>query len=66
MNPIATWTDADVAHYVEANDVPRNPLLERGYTSIGCEPCTTLPSDPNDPRSGRWNGKDKTECGLHE
>ena len=66
VNPIATWTDADVASYVEANDVPRNPLLLQGYTSIGCEPCTTLPSDPNDPRSGRWNGKDKTECGLHE
>jgi phosphoadenosine phosphosulfate reductase len=66
VNPIATWTEADVAAYVEANDVPRNPLLLQGYTSIGCEPCTTLPSDPNDPRSGRWNGKDKTECGLHE
>jgi phosphoadenosine phosphosulfate reductase len=66
VNPIATWTDADVAYYIEANDVPRNPLLSRGYTSIGCEPCTTLPSDPDDPRSGRWRGQDKTECGLHE
>ena len=66
VNPIATWTDADVAYYIEANDVPRNPLLDRGYLSIGCEPCTTLPSDPDDPRSGRWNGQDKTECGLHE
>jgi len=66
VNPIATWTDADVAYYIEANDVPRNPLLERGYLSIGCEPCTTLPSDPDDPRSGRWKGQDKTECGLHE
>jgi phosphoadenosine phosphosulfate reductase len=66
VNPIATWTDADVAAYIEANDVPLNPLLRQGYTSIGCEPCTTLPADPDDPRSGRWNGKDKTECGLHE
>jgi phosphoadenosine phosphosulfate reductase len=66
VNPIAAWTDADVEAYVEANDVPRNPLLLQGYTSIGCQPCTTLPSDPDDPRSGRWNGKDKTECGLHE
>ena len=66
VNPIATWTDADVAYYIEANDVPRNPLLDRGYLSIGCEPCTTLPSDPADPRSGRWKGQDKTECGLHE
>jgi phosphoadenosine phosphosulfate reductase len=66
VNPIATWTNADVAAYIEANDVPLNPLLRQGYTSIGCEPCTTLPADPDDPRSGRWNGKDKTECGLHE
>lgn len=66
VNPIATWTDADVAAYVEANEVILNPLLERGYTSIGCEPCTTLPTDPGDPRSGRWSGRDRTECGLHE
>jgi phosphoadenosine phosphosulfate reductase len=66
VNPLATWTDADIAHYIEANDVPVNPLRARGYTSIGCEPCTTLPSDPNDPRSGRWAGLDKTECGIHE
>jgi len=66
INPIATWTDEDVAGYIADHDVPVNPLLLRGYTSIGCEPCTDLPSDPNDPRSGRWKGRDKTECGLHE
>jgi phosphoadenosine phosphosulfate reductase len=66
VNPIATWSDADVAWYIEEHDVPVNPLLERGYTSIGCEPCTSLPVDPDDPRSGRWHGRDKTECGLHE
>lgn len=66
INPIATWSDADVAGYIADHDVPVNPLLLRGYTSIGCEPCTALPTDPNDPRSGRWTGRDKTECGLHE
>lgn len=66
VNPIATWTDDDVASYIETHDVPVNPLLLQGYTSVGCAPCTTLPTDPNDPRSGRWGGKDKTECGIHE
>jgi phosphoadenosine phosphosulfate reductase len=66
VNPIANWTDEDVASYIATHDVPVNPLLLQGYTSVGCAPCTTLPSDPNDPRSGRWGGKDKTECGIHE
>jgi phosphoadenosine phosphosulfate reductase len=66
INPIATWTDEDVASYIETHDVPVNPLLLQGYTSVGCQPCTTLPTDPNDPRSGRWGGRDKTECGIHE
>jgi phosphoadenosine phosphosulfate reductase len=66
VNPLANWSDADVAYYIETNDVPVNPLLHRGYTSIGCEPCTTRPNDPDDPRSGRWSGLSKTECGLHE
>jgi len=66
ISPIANWTDEDVAGYIADHDVPVNPLLLRGYTSIGCEPCTTLPTDPNDPRSGRWAGRDKTECGIHE
>ena len=65
INPIATWTDEDVAGYVADHDVPLNPLLLQGYTSIGCMPCTTKPHDPEDPRSGRWAGRDKTECGLH-
>ena len=47
-------------------DVIVNPLQAQGYLTIGCQPCTHLPTDPNDPRSGRWVGKDKTECGLHE
>jgi phosphoadenosine phosphosulfate reductase len=66
VNPLANWTDDDVASYIEEHDVPINPLLRQGYTSIGCEPCTGLPTDPDDPRSGRWHGRDKTECGLHE
>lgn len=65
VNPIATWTDEDVAGYIADHNIIVNPLLERGYTSIGCMPCTQLPTDPNDPRSGRWPGRDKTECGLH-
>ena len=65
INPIASWSDEDVAGYVADNGVPVNPLLLEGYTSIGCMPCTTKPLDPADPRSGRWAGSDKTECGLH-
>ena len=51
--------------YIADHDVPVNPLLDQGYPSIGCMPCTTLPTDADDPRSGRWAGRDKTECGLH-
>ena len=65
INPIAAWSDDDVHGYIVDNDVPVNPLLLDGYTSIGCMPCTTKPLDPADPRSGRWAGSDKTECGLH-
>jgi phosphoadenosine phosphosulfate reductase len=66
INPLATWTDADVAAYVAAHDVPLHPLLADGYTSIGCAPCTQRPTDPDDPRSGRWAGTERTECGLHQ
>ncbi len=62
--PIAAWTDADVARYIELNSLMINPLLEDGYTSIGCEPCTSRASQ-NDPRAGRWAGFAKTECGIH-
>lgn len=66
INPIATWTSADVEGYIADHDVPVNPLRHQGYLSIGCMPCTQLPTDPNDPRSGRWAGRDKTECGIHQ
>jgi phosphoadenosine phosphosulfate reductase len=65
VNPIATWSAADVEGYIADHDVPVNPLHHQGYLSIGCMPCTQLPTDPDDPRSGRWAGLDKTECGLH-
>jgi phosphoadenosine phosphosulfate reductase len=66
VNPLATWTDLDVRGYIADHGVPVNPLLERGYLSIGCMPCTRPVAPGADPRSGRWNGSDKTECGLHE
>jgi phosphoadenosine phosphosulfate reductase len=62
--PIARWSDDDVADYIEANSLMVNPLLEEGYPSIGCAPCT-LKADLNDPRAGRWAGLAKTECGIH-
>jgi phosphoadenosine phosphosulfate reductase len=65
VNPLAAWTDDDVSAYVEAHDVLLNPLRQLGYTSIGCQPCTSLPAPGDDPRSGRWSGRAKTECGLH-
>lgn len=65
INPLATWTDQDVEDYIEANNVLVNPLVSDGYPSIGCEPCTAKPVDGADPRSGRWQGIGKIECGLH-
>ncbi|WP_375425401.1 phosphoadenylyl-sulfate reductase [uncultured Friedmanniella sp.] len=62
--PIATWSDADVADYIETNALMVNPLLDDGYASIGCEPCTRR-SVGGDVRSGRWAGLGKTECGIH-
>ena len=65
VNPIATWTQADVDAYVEENGVLVNPLAYDGYPSIGCAPCTRRVAPGEDPRSGRWAGSAKTECGLH-
>ncbi|OBH20378.1 phosphoadenylyl-sulfate reductase [Mycobacterium sp. E3247] len=65
VNPIATWTDEDVQDYIERNNVLVNPLVEEGYPSIGCAPCTSKPAEGEDPRSGRWRGRNKVECGLH-
>lgn len=65
INPLAAWTDDDLQAYIEAHGVLVNPLVEEGYPSIGCAPCTTKPVEGADPRSGRWQGLNKTECGLH-
>jgi phosphoadenosine phosphosulfate reductase len=64
VSPLAGWTMNDVLDYARRNDIPLLPLYDRGFTSIGCEPCTTLPLDPSNPRSGRWQGQ-KLECGIH-
>jgi len=64
LNPLAEWTTRDVWQYAEAQGIPLLPLYDLGYSSIGCAPCTSLPLDPNDPRSGRWGGQ-KLECGIH-
>jgi phosphoadenosine phosphosulfate reductase len=65
VNPIATWTDDDVALYIQLHDVPVNPLVARGYPSVGCWPCTQAVAEGADKRSGRWADSTKTECGLH-
>jgi len=64
LSPLAHWTTKEVWDYANANEIPLLPLYDRGYTSVGCEPCTTLPLDPANPRSGRWQGQ-KLECGIH-
>jgi phosphoadenosine phosphosulfate reductase len=63
--PLATWDTARVEAYVREHDIPLNPLLSRGYRSIGCKPCTRPVAPDEDPRAGRWSGTGKTECGLH-
>ena len=64
--PLAAWTPKDYQAYLAAHQLPRHPLWSQGYTSIGCWPCTQRPVDSTDPRSGRWAGQDKTECGIHD
>ena len=64
VSPLAAWTTKDVWAYAKAHAIPLLPLYDLGYTSVGCEPCTSLPIDPSNPRSGRWQGQ-KLECGIH-
>lgn len=66
VNPLCDWTSEMVWDYIRENDVPYNSLHEVGYPSIGCEPCTKAVVAGSDPRSGRWAGFAKTECGLHQ
>ncbi len=65
LNPLAAWTVEEMWDYIKVHDVPYNPLHDQGYPSIGCEPCTSPIGTGEDIRSGRWRGRDKTECGLH-
>jgi phosphoadenosine phosphosulfate reductase len=64
VSPLARWTAKEVWSYLAVHEIDPLPLYEQGFTSIGCQPCTSLPPDPSNPRSGRWGGK-KLECGIH-
>jgi phosphoadenosine phosphosulfate reductase len=65
LNPLAAWSDEDMEAYIAEHGVLVNPLVAEGYPSIGCAPCTAKPLPGADPRSGRWAGTGKIECGLH-
>lgn len=65
VNPLAHWTPADIASHLDAHDLPRHPLVARGYSSIGCAPCTDSTHPGEDTRAGRWRAREKTECGIH-
>jgi phosphoadenosine phosphosulfate reductase len=65
VNPIAAWTDDEFRAYIAEHGILENPLVSIGYLSIGCAPCTAKVAPGQDPRSGRWAGQSKTECGLH-
>lgn len=66
INPLIDWDAERIAAWFEEHDLPRHPLVERGYPSIGCSPCTRPVAEGDDPRAGRWAGWDKTECGIHK
>jgi phosphoadenosine phosphosulfate reductase len=65
INPLIDWSAEDIAGYIAEHDLPPHPLVEEGYPSIGCSPCTSKVAEGEDPRAGRWRGWDKTECGIH-
>ncbi|MDE0699863.1 MAG: phosphoadenylyl-sulfate reductase [Acidimicrobiaceae bacterium] len=65
ISPLAQWSDEDVSQYIQTRNVITNPLIDQGYPSIGCALCTTKPLQDQGPRSGRWGGTTRTECGLH-
>ena len=65
INPLASWSKDELEAYFTAHDLPAHPLVDQGYPSIGCAPCTSKVAPGEDPRSGRWKGWDKTECGIH-
>jgi phosphoadenosine phosphosulfate reductase len=66
INPLIDWDAGQIEGYFIQHDLPRHPLIAQGYPSIGCSPCTTQVAPGEDPRSGRWKGWDKTECGIHK
>ena len=66
INPLIDWDADRIAAYFEEHDLPRHPLVERGFPSIGCSPCTREVKPGEDPRAGRWSGWDKVECGIHK
>jgi phosphoadenosine phosphosulfate reductase len=65
VNPLADWDKARLDAYMTEHNLPAHPLVEQGYPSIGCAPCTSKVAEGEDPRSGRWKGWDKVECGIH-
>jgi len=65
VNPLAHWGTADLAEYIAQNNLPRHPLVAKGYPSIGCAPCTSVVAHGENPRAGRWRDQDKEECGIH-
>lgn len=65
VNPLAGWSASDIAAYLDTHDLPRHPMVAKGYPSIGCAPCTTRVSTGEDARAGRWRGEDRQECGIH-
>ncbi len=65
LHPLANWSKQDVKSYIQEHGIPTHPLLERGYASIGCWPCTRPVTEGEDERAGRWDGLGKTECGIH-
>ena len=66
INPLIDWKRSDIIGYMELHNLPSHPLVDQGYASIGCAPCTDRVAEGEDPRSGRWKGFEKTECGIHQ
>lgn len=65
LNPLADWGPAEIAAYIDRHRLPRHPLVAKGFPSLGCTPCTTAVAAGEAPRSGRWRGRGKEECGIH-
>ena len=65
INPLADWDHAKLDAYMSEHNLPRHPLVTRGFKSVGCAPCTTKVGEDEDPRAGRWRGMEKSECGIH-